>query len=341
MTAPAPTPEQWTELYAAAGMFKEYAPWEWMEDADLFGIVDPHTGETGYCCVIGALGELLGLLVYIGSDGLAFFEGLQSGRINPDDEDIHAMQRCLSISFEDRAMLEKKDLAVIKSLGLKFRGRQAWPCFRSHSPGFLPWFLTGPEADFLSLALRRAIGIAERFKDNPSLLDAPEEGLYLTAYQNKEDNGTWQEAWIRPAPAEKPALDIPVDEVRLARIKATTEKIDDSWEGDFFFAPFIVDEGERPFFPYIALYADQKSGNVLTFRLAPYSDFQKDFQANFLELLEEIKIRPKILSVKRDTVYDFLKPMTDRLGIKLKKTGTLKAADTAKDTLIDHIAHQQ
>ena len=44
----------------------------------------------------------------------------------------------LQASFEDRNELRDKDRQVIKELGLKFRGRQAWPMFRSYRTGLCP-----------------------------------------------------------------------------------------------------------------------------------------------------------------------------------------------------------
>jgi len=41
MTSNPPTQEEWKDLYEAARMFKELAPWKWMEDPDVFGVQEP------------------------------------------------------------------------------------------------------------------------------------------------------------------------------------------------------------------------------------------------------------------------------------------------------------
>ncbi|MEW5762522.1 MAG: hypothetical protein AB1776_04915 [Bacillota bacterium] len=48
---------RWKALYELSRRYREMAPWEWMGNNELFGVRDPETGETGYCSVIGALGE--------------------------------------------------------------------------------------------------------------------------------------------------------------------------------------------------------------------------------------------------------------------------------------------
>jgi hypothetical protein len=333
METAGPTSEEWRELYRAAMMFREFGPWQWMDDSHVFGIKDPESGEIGYCCVIGALEELLGLLVYGGSEGLSVLEGIRSGRLASENEDLHAIQRCLSFTFEDREMLDKRDLGVIKTLGLKFRGRQAWPLFRSHIPGFAPWFVSGSEARFLGLALRQTMGVAERLREAPALLKPPVKGRYLVLSGEKKGEDVWHDEWVEPAPYEKRKVTASVDELRLARIKTGSQRVEDSWEVDFFFAPFVVTEGERPSYPYAAFYAVHKAGYVLNFTLAQYVDFEGEFTSGFLDFLEKTKVLPKAIMVKKDAVYDFFKPVAEKLGIAMKKVKELKSIRNAMDSM--------
>lgn len=338
MTRIAPTLGEWKDLYETAMMFKELAPWQWMMDADLFGVEDPEGGETGYCCVMGALGEVLGLAVYLGSEGLSLFEEIQSGKISPENEDIHVRQKCLAVTFDDRGTLDKEDLNLIKALKLRFRGRQAWPCFRSHRPGYVPWFLSGAEARYLSLALRYTMLIAEKMREKHDLLRSGRKGEYRVAYVSAEGGKpVWRERWSKPAPWDNRVPEPVVDELRLARIKGHTQKVADTWEVDFFFAPLIIDEGERPFFPYVALYAVHKAYHILNFCIAKQSEFSEQFAQNFLEMLEKLKLLPRAIMVRNDTTYAFLKPMTDRLGVLLKKAKNLPAVENAKESFIRHL----
>ena len=53
----------------------------------------------------------------------------------------------LQASFVDQNQLRKKECAIVRQLGLEFRGRQAWLLFRSYPPGFFPWFIEGDEVE--------------------------------------------------------------------------------------------------------------------------------------------------------------------------------------------------
>ena len=231
----APTLEEWKDLYEAAKLFKNMAPWRWMVDADVFGIEDPESGEIGYCCVMGALGEVLGLVVYIGSEGLSLFQEIQSGKTSSEEDDVHLRQKCLAIIFEDREMLDKQDLNVIKTLGLKFRGRQSWPCFRSHRPGYVPWFLTGSEARYLNLALRYTMLIAEKVLE--SALNRAESQYVVGMYQTRMEGCLAREVGEAGSIRQEGVTAPLSNELRMARIKGRAEHVGDAWEVDFFLAP--------------------------------------------------------------------------------------------------------
>jgi hypothetical protein len=134
-----PTLQEWRKLYEAAIQIKQLAPWERMSEDMLFGVQDPETGEIGFVSIMGALGEHFAVAVYIGAKGLQGFWIAHSGDENPFiPAEVILETFHLQASFEDRNMLRKDDRDIIKQLGLKFRGRNEWPMFRSYRPGFVP-----------------------------------------------------------------------------------------------------------------------------------------------------------------------------------------------------------
>ena len=48
-------------LYSLVREFAELAPWQWMENADVFGVEDPATHTVGWCVVLGEGEEVYGL----------------------------------------------------------------------------------------------------------------------------------------------------------------------------------------------------------------------------------------------------------------------------------------
>ena len=173
MRESSPSIAEWKSLYEIALQFKEKKCWDWMWDSDLFGVQNPWTGEIGYCCIMGRSGEHFALATYSGTEGLDGYLRIANGEIPCDSFDVLEAQKCLMVSFEDRKFVQKPDYEVIKKLGLKFHGKNAWPLFRNYEPGYHPWHITKNEVKYLTLALQQAVDVALRFKDNPHLLTPP------------------------------------------------------------------------------------------------------------------------------------------------------------------------
>jgi hypothetical protein len=337
VSASKPSAETWAALYQAAIEFKQIAPWEWMYDSDIFGVQNPDTGEIGYCCIMGNLGEHFALAVYLGTEGLEGYDKIASGELESPEDAILYYQKCLSASFEDRDLLSKPDLDTIKSLGLKFRGRNAWPFFRSYLPGYIPWYLTADEARYLDIALRQAIDVVRRFQENPDLLVPPREGQYLVRVPEQRAGEThWSDQWLAPAPLSPEAIVIPsIDEARVARIKQSISARQGTWEADFFFSPDPVQEGgERPYYPYMFLWVDRQSGMVLPPHLANAENYRVEFQGHFLELIEQARFLPREVCVLKQEALALLEPITQRLGVKLRRSRRLGALEEARDSLM-------
>lgn len=322
--------EIWKDLYEAALQFEEKAPWELLDDDQLFGAKDPLTGEIGYCCILGALGEVFGLCVYRGSEGWDLYQKCQNEEIDPEQDDFFALNNALMAEFADRRDLEKEDLRVIKDLGYKFRGSKAYPLFRSYLPGYAPWFLNESEAIFLTFALRCAVDFYLLYDENPVAVEPTQQGSYLV-YMPEDTGGetsSFQRQWLKPEPHTKPeAPQIPIDKVRVRRIKEKAQFSGNIWEVDFFFMSGArVLDGERPYFPRLITVADQSSllilfVEVINLKVSPYAALQE----GLLAAIEKHRIYPQEIRVKDEISWDVLKPLADSLGIRLRLDKNLPA----------------
>ncbi len=188
---------------------------------------------------MGAAGEHYAIGVYLGSEGLEVLLRIISGEFSQSPDEALYVQKCLMASFEDRKYLQKEDLKQIKTLGLKFRGANAWPLFRNYTPGFVPWYLTGEEARFLTLALQQAMEVSLRFKNDHGMLVPPLRGHFFVRVPIKQDGGiSWKDKWMEPLPPEREDfLAMHVDKTLLNRLKKAGLQQRGIWEVDFFFMP--------------------------------------------------------------------------------------------------------
>jgi len=331
-----PSLQEWKALYEAALEFKELAPWNWMHDTDFFGVKDPVSGEIGYCCIMGAAGEYYALGLYLGSEGLYGLSSILSGEFSEFKDEALYIQNCLMASFEDRKSLQKQDLQQIKALGLTFRGRSSWPLFRNYLPGFVPWYLTGDEARFLTVALQQAIDVSLRFKKDPWLLDHPSNDHYFVRVpDNQGENIIWKDEWLEPSPFKMEDTPvIPVEETTLHRLKKAGLQRRGIWEIDFFYVPAIVREkGERPYYPYMSLMVDHDSTFILNFQIEKEADCKSTFAVKFADFIGRMKVMPEELLVKHYDVYRIMEPLSAELGIEIYMVDSLPALEYVKESM--------
>jgi len=331
-----PSISDWKSLYDVAVEFKKIGCWDWMWDSDMFGVQNPANDEIGYCCVMGRLGEHFALAVYLGTEGLETYLKIQNREVTEGDIEALFVQKCLMASFEDREFLLDADRKIIKRLGLKFRGRNQWPLFRSYQPGYHPWHVTKDEAEYLTSALQQTIEVSLRFKEDPDMLIPPKRNRYLVRVPRKTDGEwQWRDEWLKPEPLEESEVVVPpVNEVRLQKIRKTIKRRGGTWEADFFFSPTPVKEGnEKPYYPYAALYVDSRSGFILNADMLKHEEYMTGFSSGLMTLIENVKFKPNEILVRKEEAFELLKLIASRLDIKLKLVKRLEMLEHAQASM--------
>lgn len=334
LEATPPTLDEWKQLYDLAAKVKELAPWDWMEEDDLFGFQMPGTGELGFISVMGALGEHYSIAIYQGIEGLDGFWKMQDLGPKLTPEFILQVPQ-LQLSFEDREIITTEDRAIMKALGLKFRGANAWPQFRSYRPGCFPWYLEQAEAEMLIWGLEQTLDVAPRVKVDPDVLfPTDEEDDYLLRVNAK---GAWKDG--------QKHIDLPytqtinlqmnfrvLDELKRAMPGSATVEV------DFYMLdePIQENKQERPFFPYMLMLAEHDSGFILgTELLKPLPSMQAMWEQIPAKVVESLAntLEPKEILVQNVLLKGLLQSIGDELGIKIKKVSRLTAINRAKREL--------
>lgn len=335
-----PSMQEWEALYKAAIEFRKIEPWEWMRETDIFGVQNPQTGEIGYCCILGELGEVLAMAVYRGTEGLQGYLKILKGKIRPGDLDAPYIQDCLLSSFENKQFIEKEAMKIINELKLKFSGRNSWPLFRSYKPGYFPWFLNRDEVLYLTFALQQARDVCLRVNKNSKLLRPPKRNLYLIRVPEARDGTVvWKDEWREPAcmKQKRENSEEAVDEIRIQRIKKTVNPNPMLWEIDFFHTPTPVSQGARPFFPYAIMLVDHDTGFILDMYLSESDEYRREFPDKFLSCIEKTSVLPLEILVRKEEALKLLMPSTSRLNIKLSMVKKLPNIDHARREMVRHL----
>lgn len=328
----------WLALYEAANNFKEHKCWKWMQDTDLFAIEDKDNKETGFCVVLGNNQEIYALVVYLGLEGLQGYLRILSGEIGPYDLEMLHSQSCLMVSFEDKKCLDSKDLKKIRSLGFKYKGAKDWPLFRSYYPGYHPWYLNKREVNFLTYALKEAVNIAKNVRENPRELHKKNKYISLLKL-NAESSKEWLVKWLHPASNENMIKYIPpLNELRIRRVQKNAKRENVVWETDIFYSPLPIqpDKNERPFYPYISIWVDSFTQDIIDYRLFKPFDYPHGYQNSLLDLIEVFEVLPIELCVKDYELAKILAPVANTIKIKTKVKESLPALESAKENIVDY-----
>lgn len=334
-----PDKSDWTKLYQSAMEYYRAAPWQWMENDYIFGVENPSNGQTGYCSVLGICQEEYGLGIFVGDNGYQGYLSLLSGERAPEDTVLQATYPTLSMLFVDREYLQKKEHAVIRSLNLRFRGRNAWPLFRSTLPGYAPWFLEKEDALFLSDAIQQALVVSNKVRlEKLNLLGKKSQNMVFTRYYR---DGAWREEWRQPKPVNDNTASqkTPIEaetEAELKLLRKATGKPSGTWELDIFVLPAPVEsESGRPYYPLCFLIVDRKMGLILDSRvIEPWLTLSQK-QGELIAIFKKNKKLPQTIYVKSAAVKTIVEPLTGILEINLRM-GAVPLLEEAQRGLFEY-----
>jgi len=331
--------EDWHRLFDAAIQLKKIAPWQWMEETDIFGVKNPDTEETGFVSVMGSAGEHFAVGVYLGDQALYDFWDLQTENSLDYPERVLEIPQ-LQVSFENRDALEKHDYQTVKELGLKFRGKNSWPCFKSYRPGYFPWMMDVNEVRFMYHVLEQTKQIALRFKEDSSLLEAADDISYMIRVPNRQNDGSlvWNDHIIQISPPEPIPIPVFFDAQDLDRLKRMP-KGNNTIELDIFMFPArIGGKGDRPACTYMMLMLETQSNMLIgvTPMIAEPSleGMWGEIPGLVISHLAESEIRPKELRIRSDLLFELLQPLKKELGFRLNHPHKLKRLESAKEELL-------
>lgn len=324
-------------LYHAVKLFHELAPWRWMQNADVFGVRDPLTGEIGWCSVMGAGGELFGLAVYRGDEGYAFLRRSESGDL-PNDEVLFG-QPALVLAFLDRAELSKANLALIRSASASFRGAGNWPQIESHAANRLPLPPEPSDVRFLREVLEQVLEVAPRLQAAPGLTEPDAQGRLLVRSRSEDGaDGEWRDARCAP-PSAREAPAPPFDRVRAERIRRTLPRAEFEVECDLFPVQAIIAEpGKPPHAPAAFLVVHAQIGTVLRMAMTEPAGREAWAVGEFLSLLEELGGVPATILVMRASLARLLGPAALAVGTRVELVEHLRSLEHARAMLQEFTA---
>jgi hypothetical protein len=267
----------WRKLQELADLVRMSEPWKILGDMDIFGISDPETSEMNVVSVLGALGEVYAVHVYLPPEGLAFLRDYFDRDEPSRDLALFKMRR-VDVEFVGKKVLSARDIEIRRQLGLERPSvrSKGYALFRSTIPQCAPWYLEPESGRILIQALERCLDFVARIRHGILRLeradgssDYPDIPVYRRIPGSREEWTLSEEPFPKEdklLPTKFRSLMEFVDEFSLRRLLGLKE-IRTRWEcGAFFQTPPVI-EGGRPIFPVVALAVDSKSGFIFNLLL--------------------------------------------------------------------------
>lgn len=171
-----------------------------------------------FCSVLGNEDACFGVSVYVGDAGLSDYIRLLHADELVDSSCLVFRQSCLTLYWGDRDEVPKEQKAIIKELGLRFRGSGNWPFTLSFRSRCVPCTPDEEELQLLAKALQDLVMVARGFCEK-HLTPQWDGTNALVRFYDAEDR-LWKMGWL---PLELPEPEYPQisvkDELLLARLK--------------------------------------------------------------------------------------------------------------------------
>jgi hypothetical protein len=315
--------KSYQNLFNLAVEFKDLAPWKWIKEYNFFGFQVPGNKDIHYCSIMGHLGEHYSLSVYSGPAGFQSYAAMQSYE-GEYPYDVFLRQNCLMLSFEDRKFLEKDDLGLIKRLGLKFRGKNAWPMFRYYEPEMVPRFLeTEQQIELLSTALEQTVHVSKEFKGRTDeiFIEGDEQLLIRTAEQSAGGLKWLNKRQPLPDNFEiAPPKQIIYNSIKAELLRQTLDYSENQWIVDYSILPVPIFEPEvkdTAFYPRSVLIIDMDKQFILHNRMTNNEEFPLIFNDEFLNTIERAGQIPDVIVCTHIDACMLLEPLAEQLDIEI------------------------
>lgn len=328
------------KLYPIAFELQELAPWEFMYERELFGIQVPGSDEPWFASVMGATGEFMAVSFYEGVEAAHQFLRIQEDPAEYDPMDILLVPH-LMVSFERPKYMESEDIDRLKTLGYSVKNRSKLPVFKEVIPGCIHVLPETEKLAQLEALMEQVINVASRVgRQEFAWVEHVPGGMNgLVRVPDGRTKSGWRDDIkdfeLKPAPALtplskkklKPFNQLPTNNMVL--------------QVGMVLIPSPVGDKHPPYFPFLLLLVEKKSGYVLTPEMmTPHPNVKEMFAKSgekLVEYLTKQKIHPVKIEYRSPRLQPVLEAAFKHTSVTLQKVQWMPAYDDASESVINHM----
>jgi hypothetical protein len=266
------------------------------------------------------------LVAYQGERGFFTLALLESDSCDIDEAPL--VEDSLVLLFGDRTIARAADRRIHKALDLRFRGKGAWPAFRSLKPGYMGATLNSMEAQVLATCLEQTVAFVTEILSGIPLPPLPGSDWLLAREMGAD--GEWRTApALMPEPHSPPELQ--VDAPRVGIALASLQRTDQTWElKQLAIGPVRGEDSERTPVGRVLLCVERESGTIFPGSVMGPDD---SLQEALLESAETAGLLPAVLAMTSEYLAVQLQPLAIELGVELRLVVQLREAERAAEAL--------
>jgi hypothetical protein len=225
-------------LYQLGVKIHHLKPWEFLEDQEWILLKEPRSQEICYCSILGALGTIFSVQVYVGAESYRLLRKMAGGApLAPGD--VYASMAGVSAEFVLARDRTPADRELLEAFGhVQERGGRA-PIFRAFRPGYHPWYITEGEGRLLVHCLQGVLALFEEGHEKAGVQDYWQQEDTFPMLVPNSDAGNSGKFELRLVNAPEPPSSRPkpasVDEEQIQYILQSALPKKGSMEADQFF----------------------------------------------------------------------------------------------------------
>ncbi|MEG0548653.1 MAG: hypothetical protein RR518_07600 [Coprobacillus sp.] len=305
----------WKRLYELSEELKELKPWEHMWSSDYICIeISPQ--DQVYCIIMGKNKECIGISVYEGESGYGDLVSIDKS-YNSSEVRRYVMyeQNCLTWYLGDRDEVLPQQMEIIKELGLKYHGKNAWPFFVCYEKQYYPYTFNDQEAKRFVIVLERLIDVLKDYIDDKIDVNFDDKEMI---YVHQENENWIYEAMSLPESYDKYTAIELSDESIYTQLKKQKKTSDELYIDLHYMNSSIEDKQyKKPANALMFLVVDARSQMIVHCELLKPVDDEISVVLNYIiPYILEDGIPSKIY-VRNPTVFVAIDNIANECGICL------------------------
>lgn len=324
--------EKWREIYFYVSCIAEYDPWKRFKETDIFALLPKGKQEEHFFSFLFDSSGQPGIAIYwSGHDCFNAQERLHGS--NPKKEPVFLLQDAIIMLLGNREDVSKENYALLKELGIKCRGRCAWPHFEKYRVGYAPKAVEDEDLDKLLDDMGNLWMMLRAVYEENLNPDFTNQKALTRCFSEKDDlYYTYVADLKQPKKAVYTTITMQ-DNERMKQLRKTPAK--GAVSLDWAYLPIKMREGKTKIIPRLLLAVDTRSGVVMHFDMLSPSNQPFDDLFEFFDDIVERNGKPALVEICDKEMESYLSDLCRKAGIPLAMRKRLPQLAQARSVLIN------